>query len=362
MYVNQLRESGFPFMIQVVEGPIATTPRDGQHLNWIDYDNDGDLDCYITNYQGGVLNGMANDLYRNDGDQNFTEITAGPIVTDAQISLGSCWADFDNDGDLDCVVANDFGQNKFYLNQGNGVFQRINNPVSAVWGKYRCPVAGDYDQDGDLDLFISGVDTSQSFFRNDLDNGNHSLSLKCAGTISNRAALGTRIRLLANIGGQQVWQQREINSQNSFCGHNSYVVHFGLGTQTTVDSLEIHWPSGIVQILTNIPADQRLTITEDSTLAGTRDHRPESPSEFSLTTYPNPFNSTLSITVDAPLHQELTLSLYDMLGRKVDTIHHGKLAHTTINYSAPPTLATGPYFLRAATSNQTQIHKILLLK
>jgi len=361
LYHNELVETGTANLVSIGEGIIASTPRDGQNFNWIDYDNDTDLDCYITNYQGGVLPGMANDLYRNDGELGYTEITTGAIVTDAQVSLGNCWADFDNDGDLDCIVANESWTNKYYRNQGNGTFTSLNNAVT-ISGLFRTPVTADYDDDGDLDLFISGVGASQAFFRNDLNNANHYLKLKCIGVVSNRAAIGTRVRVLATIAGEPQWQQREINSQNSFGGHNSYIVHFGLGSAEVVDSIEIYWPSGLLQAWGGGAADQFLTIAEDTAFSAADEHPVSLPKEFALSAYPNPFNSTVTISLAVPVNQELTLSLVDLLGREVDVIHRGILNSSTISYTAPAPLSSGIYFLSAVSTHQSAMQKIVLLK
>ncbi len=90
--------------------------------------------------------------------------------------------------------------------------------------------------------------------------------------------------------------------------------------------------------------------------------RPIIPEKFSLRVFPNPFNSTLSISLNVPLHQELSLTLYDLLGREVEVIHHGRLNSPTLSYTAPPTLASGIYFLRASTQTTSAIQKIALLK
>jgi len=89
---------------------------------------------------------------------------------------------------------------------------------------------------------------------------------------------------------------------------------------------------------------------------------PPVPTEFSFSAYPNPFNSTLNISLSLPLYQEVKITLYDLLGREVDMIHRGRLDNTTLSYTTPPTLASGIYFLRAATTSQTQMQKVVLLK
>ncbi len=86
------------------------------------------------------------------------------------------------------------------------------------------------------------------------------------------------------------------------------------------------------------------------------------PQHFPLSAYPNPFNSTINITLEAPLHSETTLTLYDLLGREVDVIHRGRLTSTTLSYTAPATLSSGIYFLLAANTTQSAMQKVVLLK
>ena len=153
LYRNLLVETGIPNNFEpITDAPIATDLQDGQIWNWIDYDNDGDLDAYVTNYGGP--SGLANRLYRNDGG-SFTSITSGAIVTDVDISLGSVWGDYDNDGDLDCYVTNDLQPGRYYSNNGDGTFTSLTNALT-TGPAHRGATAGDYDNDGDLDIYADG--------------------------------------------------------------------------------------------------------------------------------------------------------------------------------------------------------------
>ncbi len=264
LYQNLLKETGAATLQRITSGAFAIEPRDGQNYNWIDYDNDGDLDMYLTNYSG-TTSGMANHLYRNDGG-TFTKITTGTIVTDREVSLGNIWGDFDNDGDLDCFVTNEAGApNRYYVNNGDGTFTSrtdlpfLNKPGAS---NNAGATAGDYDNDGDLDLFMTGQGTAFGLFRNDLGSFNNWLQIHCEGTLSNRAAIGATVRAKATIYGQSVWQRREISSQNGFNSHNSLRVHFGLGDATHIDSLVFIWPSGMREVRTNVPVNQILNVTE----------------------------------------------------------------------------------------------------
>jgi hypothetical protein len=120
----------------------------------------------------------------------------------------------------------------------------------------------DYDRDGDLDLFVtSGEGQNNVLYRNN-GNGNNWINIRCVGTVSNKSAIGAKIRLKATTGLDPIWQMREISSQTGRNGQNSLNAHFGLGDASIIDSIRIEWPSGLIRSLTNVEPNQFLTITE----------------------------------------------------------------------------------------------------
>ncbi|MBD3298676.1 MAG: hypothetical protein GF341_08485 [candidate division Zixibacteria bacterium] len=250
---------------KITTGDIATDAGFSLRSTWGDYDNDGFLDLFVSNGQG-----ENNVLYHNDGDGSFTKITTGVVVTDGGASQSPLWADFDNDGFLDLLVTNGFGglgdRNFLYWNNGDGTFTReltdtiVTEPGWALGGSY-----SDIDRDGDLDVVVgkglSGTESNAVYLNN--GNSNHWLSVECEGQRSNRSAIGARVRALATIDGDTVWQMRELSSPTSF-GQNGLVAWFGLGDATVVDSLIIRWPSGVITTMTNVAADQFLEVSECS--------------------------------------------------------------------------------------------------
>ena len=123
------------------------------------------------------------------------------------------------------------------------------------------PAWGDYDNDGVLDLFVSNRRGNNFLYRNN-GNANHWLEVRLIGTRSNRAAIGTKVRVRATINGQSVWQMREVPGGDGTMGQNSLFVHVGLGNAVTADLVRIEWPSGTVQELHNVGAGKFLTVTE----------------------------------------------------------------------------------------------------
>ncbi|MFQ6607271.1 MAG: FG-GAP-like repeat-containing protein [Fidelibacterota bacterium] len=253
----------------MTSSPISTDGGESRGGSWGDYDNDGDLDLFVSN-----ASYTDNFLYRNEGEGTFIRITEGEIVNDGGTSNGAAWGDYDNDGDLDLYVSNAEFQNNFlYDNNGDGTFTKdtsttltFSNSMSkgGSWA--------DIDNDGDLDLLVACSHNEPNELYINEGNDNHWLKVKCIGNSSNTAAIGTKVRVKATVGEYAiaVWQMREISSGTGRLSQNSLIAHFGLGTALMVDSLVIEWPSGLVEILVNIPADQMMTLTEgESTVTAT---------------------------------------------------------------------------------------------
>jgi len=209
------------------------------------------------------VKGERNFLYHNDGHGRFTKITDGIIVNEGGRSYSCAWGDFDNDGYLDLFVTNWLGENNFlYRNNTDGTFTKILggslvNDGGA--GSSGC-AWGDYDNDGFLDLFV--VNIEKYFLYRNNGNSNAWINIKCVGTASNRSAIGAKIRVKAVIRGKSVWQLTEVSGGSGFTSQNDMRANFGLGDATVVDTVRIEWPSGIVQELHDVRAKQFLTAVE----------------------------------------------------------------------------------------------------
>jgi len=146
------RNNGNGTFTKITSGSIVTDITNSTGGSWADYDNDGDFDLFVTNYSSAN-----NSLYQNNGDGSFTKVTSGAIVNDGGSSVGASWGDYDNDGDVDLFVSNDLNENEFlYSNNGNGTFTKITTgEIVTSGGRSNGSVWGDYDRDGDIDLYVT---------------------------------------------------------------------------------------------------------------------------------------------------------------------------------------------------------------
>lgn len=363
IYINQLTETGTADLVLNQTGVLFGDFRDGQNWNLIDYDNDGDLDAFVTNFKSDI----PNDFYKNNGDGSFTKLTDADLgvhmVSEAATWLGNTWGDFNNDGWLDVFITADFGSpfgNHFYLSNGDGTFDH-HFPSFANGVGSRATANADYDNDGDLDLFINGTTANvRGLYRNNLDPGANEnwINLSLEGTVSNRSAIGAKVRIKATINGESYWQRRDISTQNAFCGQNSLRVHFGLGNATTIDSLVIEWPLGLKETYINVSANQFLQYVEGETtrtIELTKD-------EFSLTVYPNPVKQQTTISYEIKkANQPIQLKILDASQRVFKTIFNGiqpkGIYRLELNVSA---WSSGVYYL-VLESDDARVSKSVII-
>jgi hypothetical protein len=258
-YLNNLYENdGDGTFTKITSGTVVSEGGNSFGGSWGDYDNDGDLDLFVANV------GAADYLYENDGTGTFTKITEGAIVSDVGNSYGSGWADYDNDGDIDLFVSGDTA-NSLYKNFGNGNFLKVTTGEIATDPYMTMGAAwGDYDRDGDLDLFVANTadgNEDNALYRNS-GNDDSWINIKCIGTNSNASAIGAKVRIVTTGGEGTIRQLREISGQTGYCGQSSLRAHFGLGPTAIVDSVIVEWPSGVTDFMTDVSINQFLTIIE----------------------------------------------------------------------------------------------------
>jgi hypothetical protein len=253
-------------------------PRAGMGIDLADYDGDGRLDLFVTNHEL-----EAHTLFRNLGHGLFTDVTSQSGVglqTLPYVGFGTVFFDYDNDGHLDLAIANGHvldnsghyrpgaktEQRKLLFRNDGGRFKEIGRdagPGFAIEKIGRSLAAADIDNDGDLDLLFTNNGDTVDLLRNMTGRENNALLVRLVGTRSNRSAVGARLLLTTG----QVTQAREVKAGSSYLGQNDLRQHFGLGRATEVDRLEIRWPSGQVEVVANLAANQILTIIEGKGVA-----------------------------------------------------------------------------------------------
>lgn len=245
-----------------------------------DYDADGDIDIFISHWVD-----EENTLYRNlwkedssSGHIRFVDESYSAMLAEVSIKLigwGTALFDYDNDGDLDIFVTNGstFQELKqpevlipqidaLYRNDGDGSF----SDVSETSGITTLPTRvgrgatfGDYDNDGDIDIFVVNNHAPPTLLRNDGGNRNAWLHVELIGIDGNRNAIGAKIQLKT----AKRTQIREVYAGESYMSANSLIVEFGVGNNTQIETLQVTWLNGDVQKLHNIPVNQQVRVKQE---------------------------------------------------------------------------------------------------
>lgn len=358
-------------------GSLDTDNGEGNLSIWADYNNDGFQDVFLVDSDGVRL-------HRNKGDFTFEDVTASAGLTALSSTYSASWADYNNDGNIDLFAGDISSQNKLVKNNGNGTFSvepatsisEVSVTLGALWS--------DFNNDGFLDLFTSGfigyaprlflrdatnptnliftkitsekINDSQSvhygaggsdhdkngfvdiampafkfedpgdrilvmpntFYSNNNTTGNW-LLVKLEALASNRDAYGALVKVTA--GGKT--QIRHLSGNSSLASKNSDILHFGLGSAMTVDAIEVKWPSGLIQNLTNRSANQLITVLEEGI--------PPVATTFL------PLNNALSVAIDTKLEISFNENIIASTGKKIEVFARGS---STASFSVNVTSGT----------------------
>jgi len=373
---------------------------------WTDYDNDGDLDLFISKCRLQAQ-GNPNDprrlnlLYQNDGSNNFTEVADVAGLRPLTQTWATNFEDIDNDGDFDAVMVNHFTRSKIYENNGDATFTDITLD-SGITGALDALGLGiqvmmeDYDNDTFIDIIMTTRDGSHQLLLNDGDNtftavpnpfpSSNQIQSAAIGDLNNDGFIdliagyasgfnnpsGIVDKVFMNQGNSNNWskidlegvesnsngigarieiqgpwgsQVREVRAGESYGTQNSLLAHFGLGTATTIDVITVSWPSGIVDTVNNVDGNQILTIREGEGLLSIDDVT--TISEIS-TLFPNPTSTTINFTMNTT-DTQTTMYVRDILGRQVVTQQSLSTREQSIDVSQ---LSTGVYFVSVGSTVQ----------
>ena len=352
------RNDGANGFTQIFDLVIVDQIRSSAGSSWGDIDNDGDFDLFVANYGNS---GQSNQLFVNNNG-SFVEDTSSIIGTPVTNSFGSSFGDIDNDGDLDLLVCNSFltGQNTnfVYINDGSGNFSvdTTSNLANHQGWTFGCAF-GDYDNNGWLDVLLANTineSETNSVYRN-TGSGNNWVKINLEGVDSNTSAVGAEVFLTSTINGQEVTQTRHVSAASGYCSQNSYSVHFGLGDGTIIDKVSIEWPSGISEFYLDVPVNtiQEYLEGEGTLSVGEVVNTP-------LVIYPNPVEDTLHIEgLKTPnTGQNIQVKIYTIDGKLVreETISN-EIQHA-MNVSK---LASGTY-LYTIIDDHKQVHSGQFIK
>ncbi len=362
---------------------IVTLDRPGNYAAiWVDYDNDGDADMYLTKCRGGAPVGdpnRDNAMYTNNGDGTFTENGLEIGMRDNAQSWATVFEDFDNDGDFDAFIVNHDFQNRLMENDGNGMFTDIIegsgiNPTDlGAWENQ----SGDFNNDGFVDIFsemskelylnngdmtFTGQDLSFDEggigdFNNDgfldvvndgnlyINDGNTNNWIKMAlqGVESNKNGIGARVKIVGDWG----TQMREVRSGQGFSHMNSLLAHFGIGSSTSIESVIVEWPSGTVDVIENPDINQTLIIEEGSTILSADGFQKDK-----VALYPNPTSELLNFSLKGL--ENAPVQIIDVNGK---IVLNTKISHdSNINVAA---LKSGVYFAMLQVEKKTTTYKFI---
>lgn len=288
-----------------------------------DFDNDGDMDMIVADQHE---NEIGTKLMVNNGDGSFTDMTTGSGFETLDRVLDIVAFDFNNDGFLD--FNGDFGSG-MWLNNGDMTFTKI--------GDFGRSTVGDINNDGFLDIY-GGTN-----LRVNDGNDNHYLVLNLEGNVSNRNGIGAIITIEGDFG----IQTRNVRSGEGYLNAHTLNIHFGLGVSTEIETVTIYWPSGVVDIFEDVETNQHLLVEEGSTVLAVNENFTDS----TIVLFPIPATSTLTINTEVQLTP--TAHLVTPLGSVIKIL----IENNTIDIAD---LASGMYLLNAQSFDGENFSKTFI--
>ncbi|MDI1256798.1 MAG: FG-GAP-like repeat-containing protein [Flavobacterium sp.] len=353
---------------------LGVTPGGGNYASlWTDYDNDGDVDMFISKCSGPPC-----ELHRNDGNGVFTDVSALAAINVQPVqSWSSAIADFDNDGDMDILIgSNGATGHMFFMNKldntNNTEEAFVNITAGSGWdtdnSTNRDYIAYDFDNDGFVDVMGGG---NKIMFNNgdmtfspvnypsvnlgsvgdfnhdgflDIQNGNklqmnsgntnNWITVNLHGVTSNSNGIGARLEIYGSFGAQI----RDIRSGEGFEFMSSLSGHFGIGQATSISKLVIKWPSGLTDVIMNPAINQAISVTENSSPLAVNN-----PEAGDFVVYPNPVKDVINLSGNVANIK--TAQIFDLSGKLILT---KEINNQTVSAQGLP---TGTYILILKDNN-----------
>ncbi|MCP4631443.1 MAG: T9SS type A sorting domain-containing protein [candidate division Zixibacteria bacterium] len=327
-----------------------------------DYDNDGDPDLYI-------LNGLGeNTLFENDGSGYLIDRTEESGTGAREYCRNANWGDIDNDGDLDLIVGVNEERRPFvYTYEGSHVFLDRSHQFGIVditegWGA----ALGDYDNDGDLDIFMPGLDEFANIVYRNETNNNDYIKFKVVGPTVNRAAIGAKV-FLYECGHlydpEYLLGSRYVQSLTGPQSMSSQIVHFGVPGEGPFDALAL-FINGDPAVISGAHKTNSYDLVsgEVTSINDGFDDLIPIENDIAVRCYPVPTNSMLNLEISLSNIDDIDVVIFDLSGRKVKSIPIGIIDRHLIRTIDVSKLPSGIYFAAACGSNNKAVTKLVILK
>lgn len=318
-----------------------------------DFDHNGFLDIYITNLGANVL-------LMNNGDKTFTNVAGDAGVDNTGMGWGTVCFDYNNDTWEDIYMVNNYNfapsPNRLYHNKGDGTFEVVSYDTPLEVKKVGYGTAcSDLNGDGSVDIALTNWNNEAALqlFRNEIG-GNNWIKIKATGTISNRSAIGTRVQIYHG----EVMQMDEVMAGSSWASQNSLILHFGLADATSLDSVMIRWPNGLEEMYYDLEVNETYHFTESEGFITSIDNEHAIVENFDV--FPNPLQSDSHIEVSILQPEQVRLSLYDAKGQLVRTVFEGELQLGKHAFEVGTLEESGVYFCRLEYGGNSQVKKLIV--
>lgn len=315
-----------------------------------DYDSDGYLDIFITNRANPNADALGTVLFKNNGNETFTNVTDTENVSLVSFTWGSNFIDAENDGDLDLYVNSQFTSSEgpsygFYENNNGSFTSSLTSGFTTNNYRSYSSAIGDYNNDGVMDIISNNSENQlPSLWENNAVVNNNYLAISLEGVTSNRDGVGSKIEISVN----GVKQYRYVNCGEGYLSQNSFIEIFGIGNNTTVDYVKVDWLSGITDRILNVSANQKVNVVEGSTGTFSVDENNLNRTEI----YPNPVANKLTIESTEQLNE---IRIFNVMGQEVRRIIPNALT-MEIDMS---NLILGIYFIKMYNSESSIIKKVI---
>lgn len=366
----------FTNMLKSTNGYIDYIPQPvdwsdhGTGCDWADYDNDGDMDLLLSNFAHPTnyynYGFGTTTIWRNDGltPTTFTNLKGQHGIAYKESYAGAAWGDVNSDGLPDIYITcfawyASCDKSEIYIQNANHTFTNSTTTYGLTSTKGEADGSFvDYNNDGKLDLASATASFNFSLFKNNLNHGNNWLQIDLESVSGNKMAIGAKV--VVKAGGKTYTQFQVPNHGALQCKGNR--LYFGLGTATSVTSVEVSWPNGTpnTEVFTGLNVNGIYHLVEGGSATAIFESTPQT---FSVTAFPNPSSGIVEFMIHSDRKEVMTLEIYSMMGEMIhlQTFDSGLSGSLQINLDALG-IAPGYYTYRIKSTDNSFSGKLVFVK